>query len=471
VSRRLALFSAVAVAVGVVGCSAGEDDPARPAAKPPPKTTPLPPGPLRVLKANPRYFSDGRRPVYLTGSHVWWNLLGGRTWGVECLPVGNRVFDYSAYLDRLARYNHNFFRLWTFELTRWTECEGSTVAVSPQPWLRTGPGSALDGLPKFDLSKPNPAYYARLRSRVREAQRRKFYVSVMLFEGWSMQFADPAWRWAGHPFNAANNVNGVDGDLNRDGAGLEVHTLRNPRIRSIQERYVRRVVETVAGLDNVLFEIANESGTFSTPWQYHMIRYVKRLEARRARRHPVGMTYQNPHGANLTLYTSPAAWVSPAGGEPFLQDPPVADGRRVSISDTDHHCGICGDAQFPWKALTRGHNPIFMDPMDDDPEREAIRWALGNARHYALRMDLSSSRPRPDLASTRFCLAVPGRQYLVYQPQTGPFSVNLLASKRTFRVEWFEPSTGKRWYGTVQGGAHRTMTPPVASPVVLFLER
>ena len=47
----------------------------------------------------------------------------------------------------------------------------------------------------------------------------------------------------------------------------EVHTLGDPRILAAQERYVRKVVDTVNGYDNVLYEIANESGTFSTAWQ------------------------------------------------------------------------------------------------------------------------------------------------------------------------------------------------------------
>jgi hypothetical protein len=430
------------------------------------------PGPLRVLRSNPRYFTDGTgRAVYLTGSHVWWNLLGDRTWPAECLPIQAAPFDYNAYLDTLVRHNHNFFRLWTFELTHWTECDGTEVSVAPQPWLRTGPGLALDGLPKFDLTRPDPGYFARLRERVAAAKRRHLYVSIMLFEGWSAQFAAPSWRWAGHPFNAANNINGIEGDLNGDGTGEEVHTLQNRPILQIQEDYVRRVVDAVNDLDNVLYEIANESGTFSTAWQYHMINLVHGLEAQEAKRHPVGMTYQNPYGTNGTLYASGAEWVSPAGGEPFLDDPPVADGKRVSLTDTDHHCGLCGSPAFPWKALTRGHNPILMDPMDADPNREAIRWALGNARHYALRMDLAASRPRSGLSSTRFCLAVPGRQYLVYQPRAGAFSVDLRGSGARYRVEWFQPSSGRRWFGRTRGGSRRVFRPPVTTPVVLFLHR
>jgi hypothetical protein len=49
-------------------------------------------------------------------------------------------------------------------------------------------------------------------------------------------------------------------------------------------------------------------------------------------------------------------------------------------------------------------------------------------------------QPRPDLASTGYCLANPGLEYLVYQPKSGePFSVEIKAG--TYRYEWINPST------------------------------
>ena len=56
------------------------------------------------------------------------------------------------------------------------------------PFLRTGPGVALDGKPQFDLSQFDPNYFDRLRSRVLQARDRGIYVSVMLFNGWSVSF-------------------------------------------------------------------------------------------------------------------------------------------------------------------------------------------------------------------------------------------------------------------------------------------
>jgi hypothetical protein len=429
-------------------------------------------GPLRVLAANPRYFADGAgRPVYLTGSHVWWNLLGSTTWKSDCRNGGSaQPFSYQDYLDRLTRHNHNFIRLWTIELTRWEEC-GETVVVGPQPWRRTGPGTALDGLPRFDLRRPNPAYFRRLRSRVAAAGERGIYVSVMLFEGWGVRNLR-GWRWRSHPFNRRNNVNGVDGDANRDGTGAEVHTLAVPRVTALQSAYVRRVVNAVYDLDNVLFEISNESGVESTAWQYRMIELVRRVEAATGRRlHPVGMTFQHPHGRHSALLRSSAEWISPFGLR-YISNPPPARGLKVSLSDTDHHCGLCGDATFPWRNFLRGHNPIYMDDFQENAHKEAVRTAMGQTRRYAERIDLARVRPRGDVASTAYCLADAGREYLVYQPRKTAFTVDLRAAPGRFSVEWFDPDLDAVSAGSpVQGGEIVTFDAPFPRQAVLYLRR
>ena len=62
------------------------------------------------------------------------------------------------------------------------------------------------------------------------ARERGIYVIVMLFDGWSVERkGDGENPWDGHPFNRANNINGVDGDLNHDGSGRK---RRPSRIRA-----------------------------------------------------------------------------------------------------------------------------------------------------------------------------------------------------------------------------------------------
>lgn len=425
---------------------------------------------LRLSTVNPRYFTDSTgRAVYLTGSHVWWNLVADRTWRAHCDLGAVRPFDYDEYLDRLTDLNHNFIRLWTIELTTWEEC-GDRVTIPLQPWLRTGPGRARDGLPRFDLRRFNSAYFRRLRARVAAARARGLYVSVMLFEGWGPQFQPPPWRAGSHPFHRGNNVNGLSPDRNWDGKLLEIYTLRSPRARRFQEAYVRKVIDTVRGFDNVLYEIANENGTFSIPWQYHMIRFVKRYEARRGGlRHPVGMSYVHGDLPGHSLYRSPADWIAPHDIR-HLTDPPAAAGRKVVVSDTDHHCGGCGDATFPWRVLLRGYSPLFMDEFTREPRAEQIRLAMGNTRRYATRITLARMTPRGDLCSTRYCLVWPGREYLVYQPGEGPFSVTLAPGR--FRVEWMHPVNGRiTQVDPVDGGGSTTLRPPFAGAAVAYLRR
>ena len=435
-------------------------------------------GPLRRCKENPRYFADrDGKAVLLTGSHVWYNLVD---MGPQDPPT---AFDYPAHLDWLARYNHNFMRMWTWEMTGWdTSSNGSakreditTFYVQPHPWKRTGPGKALDGKPRFDLTRFDPVYFNRLRERVAAAGERGIYVSVMLFEGWAMQRMADSWRL--HPFHPENNINGVNGDVDGDGKGLEVHELVNDQVIAIQKAYIRKVVEAVNGLDNVLYEISNENHPDSTAWQYAMIEYIRECEKDMPQQHPVGMTFQFKGGANRTLFDSPADWISPNPDGGYRDNPPAADGRKVIINDTDHLWGIGGNEAWLWKSVTRGLNAIFMDPYDGvvlgarfDPKFESLRRSMGYALHFSQRMNLNRCLPLPDLADTGYCLADPEREYLVYQPSPGQ-PVTLKLSEDRYTVEWFDPDKGQTVAEkTIQASEGESVLPcPVDGQAVLYV--
>jgi hypothetical protein len=179
---------------------------------------------------------------------------------------------------------------------------------------------------------------------------------------------------------------------------------------------------------------------------------------------------------------SSADWVS-MNGDPG--NPAPATGNKVSLWDTDHLCGICGDVAWVWKSVTRGHNPLLMDGYDGsagvgdpnynpgDPIWESIRKNMGYARSYALRIDLAHAVPHGELASSGYCLAKPGSQYLVYSTGgTYGVTVNLsaVAPNVSLTVEWFNTSTGvAKVVGTVTGGTSRRLTPPSTGGSVVFL--
>ncbi|HJQ10616.1 MAG TPA: Ig-like domain-containing protein [Gemmatimonadaceae bacterium] len=437
-------------------------------------------GPLRVSSANPRYFADASgKPVYLTGSEYWKTIQDN---GTTNPPP---TFDYSGFLDFLTRNNHNFTRLYMWEQARWSSETTIDHWFSPTPYERLTSGdTALDGGFKFDVSKINPAYLARVRQRAIDAGARGIYVSIMLFNGWSVEDKEQAGGrnpWLAHPFNAANNINGIDGDPNGDGSGSETQTLSIPAITALQDTYVKAVIDAVNDLDNVLYEISNESDQSSDSWQYHMIDLIRSYEATKPKQHPIGMSVPYPtvpQGTNQDVLNSSADWVSMNGN---ADAPSPWAGSKVSLWDTDHLCGICGDAAWPWKSLTRGHNPLLMDGYDgspgvgdpeynpDNPIWPAIRTNMGYARSYALRMDLANDTPRGDLASTGYCLA--GTDYLVLLPLGGSVSVNLGAVSGTRTVEWFNTSTGETASGgTVTGGTTVNFTSPFGGVMaVLFI--
>lgn len=464
---------------------------------------------LKVDTQNPRYFSNNSgRIVYLTGSHTWENLQ-------DILMRGDKPFDFGGYLDMMKKNGHNFIRMWMFEQPLMASWTPDTISIGPLPFARTGSGSARDGKPKFDLTKYNPAYFDRLRKRVMDAQKKNIYVSIMLFQGWCL---DRTGFGTGNPFpflpyHPSNNINGISvPETNEDFDDKpSLHSLQvSPELLKVQEAYVKKVIETVNDLDNVLYEIINEGG--GTSWQYHMIRFIKQTESSMPKQHPVGMTHRaDKVQRNQDLFDSPADWISP-NPEPvswklkdsvvtssFKTDPPQADGKKVVLTDTDHLWGHGGNYKWVWKSFLRGLNPIFMDPWDplagkedeskttgwiydeggitkDDrnyPEYSLIRQSMGLTRTFAERIDLRNMTPHAELSSTFYCLANPGNEYLVYFPESGVARIDLRNAKGEYSVEWFVPLMNKTVHGprTIRGGSYVKMQPPVSIDAVLYLKK
>jgi hypothetical protein len=415
---------------------------------------------------------------------------------MDCGTTSNPPdFNYTAYLNFLETNNHNFFRLWRAENVRGGE-QDSNWYFDPMPYVRSNTCCAASGGNKFDVTQFNQVYFDRMRSHIIAAGNRGIYVSIMLFDGWSVASKHPPHQpWLGHPYNPANNINGIDGDANNDGNGEEVQTYDTPltttqqQILPLEEAYVRKVIDTVNDLDNVLYEIANESNGCGTEvaWQYHMIDYVKSYQAGKPNQHPVGMTVPYPCGDNADLFVAAnhADWISPNGDIGSL---PVVTGSKVVLYDTDHLCGVCGDRTFVWKSFMRGGNPIFMDPYDgqatgrgapsgynmNNANDVSLRKNMGYTHDYAERMNLAAMTPHGELSSTGYCLANPsssGAEYLVYSVNGAVFTVNLSATSGTLTIEWFNPATGVTTNGgTVSGGATRTFSPAASGDWILYLK-
>ena len=88
-------------------------------------------------------------------------------------------------------------------------------------------------------------------------------------------------------------------------------------------------------------------------------------------------------------------------------------------------------------------------PQPSQPSRECVQAAY-------LRKVVDTVN---DLASTKYCLADPGKTYVVYIPSGGKVKVSLGEAKNRFAVEWIHPSTGKAVAGDAVTGGTATSSP------------
>jgi len=151
----------------------------------------------------------------------------------------------------------------------------------------------------------------------------------------------------------------------------------------------------------------------------------------------------------------------------------------VIIADVDHIWPAAPHRGWIWECFLRAIQPILMDwycygdpKWTSSAEQEAMRKCMGYALAYANRMNLAAMSPRPELVSTGYCLANPGKEYLVYQPKPGEaFSMELKPG--TYHWEWFDAAkgeSGEAGHVRASGGA-QPFQPPFESDAVLYLKR
>jgi hypothetical protein len=262
--------------------------------------------PIALHPDNPHYFLwRGKPTVLITSAEHYGAVL-------------NLDFNYRSYLDTLAADGLNNTR--TFS-GAYVEPEGAfniarnTLAPLPGrfigPWARSDQPGYANGGNKFDLTRWDEAYFARLKDFIGYAETKGVIVEFALF---CPMYEDK--QWALSPMNARNNVNGV-GAIGRN----DVHTLdQNGSLLAVQEQLVRKLVTELNPFDNVMFEICNEPyfGGVTMAWQHRMADVIVETERPLPKRHLITQNIannqakiENPHPAvsvfNFHYATPPEA--------------------------------------------------------------------------------------------------------------------------------------------------------------------
>ncbi len=230
---------------------------------------------------NPHYFQWRGRPTIL--------ITSAEHYGA----VINLDFDYRRYLDTLAADGMNYTRVFS---GAYVEPQGAfkiarnTLAPRPgrflAPWPRGSQPGHPDGGNKFDLSRWDDAYFARLKDFVTHAAARNIVVELTLFCPMYEEV-----QWSLSPMNAANNVNGA-GSVGRN----EVYTLdRDPALLAVQEALTRKLVTELNSFPNLFFEIANEPyfGGVTVPWQHRIADVIVATERALPAKHLIAQNIAN----------------------------------------------------------------------------------------------------------------------------------------------------------------------------------
>lgn len=287
--------------------------------------------PISLHPENPHYFQYRGEPTII--------ITSGEHYGA----VLNLDFDYKKYLHALGSAGMNSTRVFTGS---YVEPEGAfniarnTLAPEPNrfiaPWARSSTSGYANGGNKFDLSKWNPAYFARLKDFMTEAEKHGVIVELNLF----CPFYEES-QWSLSPQNAANNINNV-GNVAR----TNVYTLdKHGGLLGIHEQMTRKIVTELNQFDNLYYEICNEPyfGGVTLEWQHHIAEVIAEAEKNLPKKHLISRNVAN--GSRKISQTHPAvsvynfhyAYPPDAVGQNYELMKPIGDNETGFNGTNDTH--------------------------------------------------------------------------------------------------------------------------------------
>jgi len=231
------------------------------------------PGVIGICERNPHYFQyKGKEILLITSAEHYGAVI-------------SRNFDYVRYFDKLAAYGLNYTRIYP---GAFVECAGKWLPednMAPGedlivPWARSDTPGYRGGGNKFDLSRWDPEYFARLGDFIVQAELRGIIVEICFF---NCQYED---FWAYSPLHRDANIQCV-GDCGPN----DCQTLANAPLVREQLRYIEKLMVETNRYDNVIYEFIDEPTLFLTPshkayqWISALIDKAVEVEARLPKKH------------------------------------------------------------------------------------------------------------------------------------------------------------------------------------------
>jgi hypothetical protein len=442
--------------------------------------------PLALHPQNPHYFLYREKPAVL--------ITSGEHYGA----VLNLDFDFVKYLDTLAADGLNLTR--TFS-GAYVEPEGAFKiaqnTLAPKkgrficPWERSAEPGYANGGNKFDLTKWDDAYFARLKKFVSEAAKRGVIVEMNLFCPMYEEV-----QWAVSPMNAANNVNGF-GKIGKH----DVYDLaRNRDLQPVQEALVRKIVSELRAAENVYYEICNEPyfGGVTMEWQHRIADLIIETEKDFPQHHLISQNIANgskkiekPH-PGISIFNFHYAHPPDAIAQNYQLGKVIGDNETGFKGTADDHYrmeawefilaggGLYNNLDY---SFTAGHEDgTFAYPTEQPGGgTAAFRKQMKLLTEFVhgfdfLRMQPARDVVRAELPKGARCqvLAEAGRQYAIYFKGAPRLRFEIELPGATYRIEWLDVVNGRSQTAAPlvhSGGRAEFEIPPELNEVAMKIVR
>jgi len=446
-------------------------------------TKQAPSAPLALHPENPRYFLYDGKPTIL--------ITSGEHYGA----VLNLDFDFDRYLNELQRYGFNLTRTFSgvyMEDVGSFNIRNNTLAPAEGrlicPWARSNhPGYAKGGA-KFDLSRWDEAYFARLKDFVRAAAQRGVIVELVLF---CPYYEDQMWQISPlHPANNANDTPNVP--------RTEVLTLKHPRLVALQEAMTRKIVSELRDMPNLYYEICNEPyfGGVTLDWQARIAQVIAETEAEFPHKHLIAQNIAN--GSAEVRDPNPLVSIFNF----HYASPPTAVkvnwhlNRPIAFDET----GFQGSDDLPyrtdaWEFILAGgavYSNLDYSFTTQHPNGTAevsapggggpiLRAQLAVLKRFIESFEFLRMTPCDEIilggvpeGAVARCLAEPGRQYAVYVKGGTQATIALDLPEGKYRSDWISPRTGENQGSSVVttlGGPVELESPSYVEDIALAIRR
>jgi len=441
---------------------------------------------IKIHPTNPLWFEYGGQAIYL-GGHQLFRLHQTQATSRDMPAIMDTPGALDKYLEDLKTdRGMNNIRLWTYFSS------DSTNPVSqcyPLPYLRSGPGKGADGSNLVDLTRTHQTFYDRVEEIVSKCEALDIIVTYLLWDVYGFQGT----RWPWNPFNAGNNINGIDCDSTNNGRGLD-GMFEEPiaeNVTAAQVLFEEKLLDTINPYANVIIEVHNEFGRM--PFHETVMNRVRSYELTLPKQHLVMIsaggltdngTFTKTDVGKAAVLATTCDVIAP-GTNQFSGTWGDTDGvvpiqdwsNRPVIMDMDHiEAGLRDPIHF-WRSFTRGyHYNLFesnnasgntsvdypytvlgwegyMNNTEDDVIRKNIGWATDRANNHFKNLANMNPDDGTGAASTGYVLYDPGVEYVVFSEPSSSFTVRQLQAGQIYDYQWFNSTSG------LPAGSQQSVTP------------